>query len=134
MIQYKLTRTLQQSSLLQALMMCLVWFSCDYFINWIKLPLSGGILGLGVILFLLLTQSIQIESIKGGAQLLLRDMLLFFIPAVLAVLEHHEFIGLLGLKILCVIMLSTMAVMLVTALVVDYCYHWRTHHTKSPAR
>lgn len=134
MTQYKLTKKLQQSSLLQALFMCLFWFGCEYFVHWIKLPLSGGILGLGIILFLLVTQSIQIESLKGGAQLLLRDMLLFFIPAVLAVLEHHEFFGLLGLKILCVILLSTVAVMLVTALVVDYCYHWRTHDTKSPAR
>jgi holin-like protein len=55
-------------------------------------------------------------------------MLLFFIPSVLALLEHHELLGFLGLKILFVIVLSTTAVMLVTAVVVDYCYHWRTAH------
>ncbi|MDF1930851.1 hypothetical protein PGH45_13280 [Legionella pneumophila] len=38
--------------------------------------------------------------------------------------------GLLGLKILFIILLSTITVMLVTALVVDYCYRWRTHHAK----
>jgi holin-like protein len=134
MSQYTILHKLLQSSLLQALLMCLFCFGCEFVVNLMRLPLSGGVLGLGITLLLLITQYVKIESIRGGAQLLLRDMLLFFIPAVLAVLDHHEFFGLLGLKILCVILLSTVAVMLVTALVVDYCYHWSTHDVKSPAR
>ena len=134
MTPYTLLQRLQQNSLLQALIMGLFWLGCEFFVRLVKMPLSGGILGLGIILLLLVTQCLKIESIKGGAQLLLRDMLLFFIPAVLAVLDHHEFFGLLGLKILCVIVLSTVAVMLVTAVVVDNCYHWRTHYVKSPVR
>lgn len=85
---------------------------------------------MGIVLLLLMTKHLQLDNIKSGAQLLLADMLLF-IPAVLAVLEHKEFIGLLGLKIFFVIVLSTLAVMLITALVVDYCYHWRNNHAKS---
>jgi holin-like protein len=40
------------------------------------------------------------------------------------VLNHRDFLGVLGLKILAVIILSTIAVMVVTAIVVDLCYRW----------
>jgi holin-like protein len=52
-------------------------------------------------------------------------MLLFFVPAVMAVLDHHEFVGLLGLKIVAVILVGTVLVMGGTALTVDLCYRWR---------
>ena len=51
-------------------------------------------------------------------------MLLFFVPAVLAVTQHGEFIGLLGLKVLVVILAGTVTVMAVTALTVDACCAW----------
>jgi holin-like protein len=51
-------------------------------------------------------------------------MLLFFVPAVLALLDHNELLGLMGLKILAVIIVSTIMVMSVTALTVDLCYRW----------
>jgi holin-like protein len=55
-------------------------------------------------------------------------MLLFFVPAVLAVMDHREFLGLLGLKILSVILLGTVVVMSVTALVVDLGYRLSEAH------
>ncbi|KGP64386.1 murein hydrolase transporter LrgA [Legionella norrlandica] len=121
---------LQQSSLLQAGLVCLFWLASEILVNLARLPISGGIFGLGIVLLLLATKRLKLDNIRRGAELLFADMLLFFIPAVLAILEHHEFIGLLGLKILFVISISTTAVMLVTAIVVDYCYHWRTDHAK----
>lgn len=126
-----MTTTIRQNSLFQILLVFIFWFASELVVKLFKLPVSGGILGLGIVLLLLVTKHLKLDSIRRGAQLLLADMLLFFIPAVLAVLEHQEFIGLLGLKIFLVIMLSTIAVMLITALVVDYCYHWKTNHAKS---
>ncbi|RUR09725.1 CidA/LrgA family protein [Legionella sp. km772] len=133
MLRY-LTSLLQKNSLLQTLFVCLLWLSCELTVKLTKLPLPGGILGLGLVLLLLLSKKLALESIKGGAQLLLKEMLLFFIPAVLAVLEHREFLGLLGIKILAVIILSTVSVILVTALVVDLCYYWRTAHATPTAQ
>jgi holin-like protein len=40
---------------------------------------------------------------------------LFLVPVVLAALDHREFLGLLGLKVLAVILIGTLAVMIVTA-------------------
>jgi holin-like protein len=47
-------------------------------------------------------------------------MPLFFVPAVLAVLDHRELLGAVGLKIVATILGSTFAVMVVTALTVDF--------------
>ena len=63
-------------------------------------------------------RAIKVDSVPR-AEWLLADMLLFFVPAALAVLNHPEFLGLTGLKILFVILASTVAVMVTTALVVD---------------
>ena len=89
------------------------------------LPIPGGIFGLTFALGALATGGISIMSVRRGADRFLADMLLFFIPAVLAILDHREFLGVLGLKILAVIVLSTFAVMSVTALTVDLFYRWR---------
>ena len=51
-------------------------------------------------------------------------MMLFFVPAVVALLDHGELIGLLGLKILAVIVGGTFTVMLVTGFIVDLCTRW----------
>ena len=125
-----ITSKIQQNSLLQVGLVCLFWLSSELIVHFLKLPFSGGIFGLGMVLLLLATKRLTLNLIKHGAELILTDMLLFFIPAVLALLEHHEFIGLLGLKILFVILLSTLCVMLVTGTIVDYCYHWRTDRVK----
>ncbi|KTD63523.1 holin-like protein [Legionella santicrucis] len=126
-----MTTTIRQNSLFQVLLVFIFWFASELVVKLIKLPVSGGIFGLGIVLLLLVTKRLKLDSIRIGAQLLLADMLLFFIPAVLAILEHQEFLGILGLKILFVIILSTIIVMSTTALVVDYCYHWRNNHAKS---
>jgi holin-like protein len=55
-------------------------------------------------------------------------MLLFFVPAAPAVLNYPEFLGLTGLKILFVILASTVAVMVTTAFVVDGACRWRAGH------
>ena len=90
------------------------------------LPLPGGIVGMALVLSLLATRQLSVLSMRRGAEWLLAEMLLFFIPAVLAVLDHREFLGLLGLKdSLIVIVVGTTIVMAVTALTVDLCYRWR---------
>ena len=69
-----------------------------------------------------IAQLTHVASLRRGANWLLAEMLLFFIPAILAVLNHPEFWGWLGLKILAVILVGTGTVMVVTALTVEwYC-------------
>lgn len=88
----------------------------------------GGMVGMAFALVLLANRRISLSSMRRGAQWLLAEMLVFFAPAVLAVVDHREFLGLLGLIILIVILVGTATVMGVTALTVDLCYRWRSRH------
>lgn len=96
------------------------WLGSELLVRAAGLPLPGGILGMGVLLVLLATGVVDLGAVKRGADWLLAQMLVFFVPAMLAVMEHQEFLGLLGLKILFVIVTSTAAVMAVTVLVVEW--------------
>lgn len=119
---------IQQNSIFQVGLIVLFWVASELVVKLAKLPVPGGVLGLGIVLSLLMTRRIRLDNIKRGTELLLGDMLLFFIPAVLAIIEHQELLSMLGLKILFIILSSTFFVMVVTAIVVDYCYQWRTKH------
>ena len=79
-------------------------------------------LSAALVLLLLASGKLKATTMRGGAQWLLADMLLFFVPAVLAILDHQEFLGIVGLKILDVILGGTAAVMCATALAVDFGY------------
>ena len=115
---------LHQSRMMQIATLVGFWLAGEAFVRVVGLPLPGGIVGMALVLALLLSGRISLFSMKRGAEWFLAEMLLFFVPAVLAVLEHQELIGLLGLKIMAVILLGTLTVMSVTALTVDLCYRW----------
>jgi len=118
---------MHRTPLLQLGMVAACWLAGEAVVRSLGIRLPGGIVGLAMLLLLLMSRRLSAPAMRRGAQWLL-DMLLFFVPAVLAVLDHREFLGLVGLKILFVIVLSTAAVMLVTAFAVDRCYRWREAH------
>lgn len=114
----------RRSRLLQVALVAAFWLAGEAIARMTGLPVPGSIIGLGLALSVLGAHGLNVASLKRGANWFLADMLLFFVPAVLAVLDHREFLGLLGLKILGIILISTTAVMCVTALTVDLCYRW----------
>lgn len=123
---------LHRSGLLQIAVLALFWVLGEAIVRLAQLPLPGGIVGMVVVLALLASGWIRPAAVRRGAYWLIAEMLLFFVPAVMAVLDHHEFVGLLGLKIVAVILVGTVLVMGGTALTVDLCYRWRArreaHH------
>ena len=105
-------------------LLCAFWISGEV-ITWaLNLPIPGAIIGMVLALLALASHKLSILSMKRGADWLIAEMLLFFVPAVLALLNHKEFIGLLGIKILVVILGGTFVVMSITALTIDLCYRW----------
>lgn len=125
-----LSPILRRSAPLQVGLVIAFWLAGEALSRLLALPVPGGILGLAIAVLLLATRRLDVLSMKRGADWLLAEMLLFFVPAVLAVLDHRELLGLLGLKILLVILASTVAVMAVTAFAVDLCLRWRTAHAR----
>jgi holin-like protein len=101
------------------------WLAGQNAVRFSGLPVPGGVVGLLAVLLLFATGQLSVLSLRRGAEWLIGDMVLFFVPAVLAVLDHRELFGLVGLKAVAVILCSTLAVMGVTGLTVDLCYRRR---------
>lgn len=115
-------RRCRSSRLIQILLILGFWLSGEAIKRETGLPVPGAIVGLAILLALLGSKRLNIRTVRRGAQWFLAEMLLFFVPAVLAVLDHPELTGVLGLKILTVIIVGTIMVMTVTAGVMDLCY------------
>ncbi len=109
----------QSSRIGQIALIAGFWALGEGIVRVTQMPVPGSVIGLFLLFILLITGAINLLTVRRGAQWYLAEMLLFFIPAVLAVLDHHEFFGLLGLKILAVILLGTVIVMISTALAVE---------------
>nr|WP_210319586.1 CidA/LrgA family protein [Rhizobium wenxiniae] len=115
-------KSLHGNRLAQVALIVLLWLAGEAVSRSTGLPIPGSVLGLFALLYLLITGTIRLSTMRRGANVLLADMLLFFVPAVLAVLDHSEFLGLVGLKVLAVIFAGTLMVMCMTALAVDVGY------------
>ncbi|MDQ0326538.1 holin-like protein [Rhodopseudomonas julia] len=118
-------RSLHNSRLAQIAAIFVFWGIGETIVRLAGLPVPGGIVGMALVLALLISGRLSLFSMRRGAQWFLAEMILFFVPAVLAVVDHREFVGLLGLKILFVILAGTASVMAVTALTADLYYRRR---------
>ncbi|ENN84483.1 hypothetical protein RHSP_72268 [Rhizobium freirei PRF 81] len=110
------------SRLAQILLLLGFWQVGEAIVRLTHLPIPGAIVGMLLVLALFASGRISMASMKRGAEWFLAEMLLFFVPAVLALLDHGEFIGIVGLKVLAVIFAGTVIVMGVTAMTIDIGY------------
>lgn len=120
-------RLVRHSRLLQVAVLIAFWLAGNAVSAAAHLPVPGAIIGMLAALALLLSRRLSLSTVRRGADWLIAEMLLFFVPAVLAILNHHELFGLLGLKILAVIVVGTSSVMAVTAFTVDACARASVH-------
>ncbi|MDP9579886.1 MULTISPECIES: CidA/LrgA family protein [Priestia] len=84
--------------------------------NYLDLSIPGSILGLLVLFFLLQFKVVKIEWVELGATWLLAELLLFFVPSAVGVTQYKQIMGFQGIKIVLVIVLSTLVVMAFTGL------------------
>jgi holin-like protein len=125
-------RLVHRSAVLQVGVLLLFWLAGEALVQRTGLPLPGGVVGMVLVLVLLAAQRLRPGTVRRGAQWLLGEMLLFFVPAVLAVVNHRELLGLVGLKLLAVILVGTAAVMAATALTVELCLRCGSHPRADP--
>ena len=95
---------------------------------WFAWPIPGGVVGLGVLLATFATGLVKPAALQLGAGVLMAEMLLFFIPALMSLLDYGGLVRNDGWRILLVIGFSTLAVMLVTAFTVEMVCRWRMRH------
>ena len=115
----KLKQILRRSRLVQLGLIVGFWWLGDVTARLTGLPVPGGVIGMVLMLGLLLAHGLGPASVRRGADVLLADMLLFFVPAVMGLLDHREFLGTLGLELFGLILVGTALVMAGTALTVE---------------
>jgi holin-like protein len=102
-----------------------IWWLSDLLARRTGLPIPGGALGMILLLGALLSGLVRTSWLQQGSDSLLNHLLLFFIPAMMAPLDHREVLGVTGMKMLAVILVGTLTVMATTAATVEVCYRWR---------
>lgn len=122
-------------TLLQVLLLILIWLAAVQLSSrWLH-GLPPTVIGIALALVLLGLGLVRREWLADGAGWLLREMLLFFIPVVIAVLQYQHVLEGKLLTILLVITASTACVMLATALAVDLAWRlearWRSVESSS---
>ncbi len=91
---------------------------------WFAWPIPGGVVGLGLLLATFASGLVKPAALQLGAGVLMAEMLLFFIPALMSLLDYGGLVRNDGWRILLVIGFSTLAVMLVTAFTVEMVCRW----------
>ncbi|WP_433899053.1 CidA/LrgA family protein [Pseudomonas sp. PSE1(2024)] len=95
---------------------------------WLAWPIPGGVIGMALLLLGFAFGWVKPAALQMGAGLLMAEMLLFFIPALMSLLDYSALLRDDGWRILLVIAASTLMVMLVTAFTVELAVRLRRSH------
>ena len=83
-----LTRFFQTT--LQLAVVGLVWLVSDLMVRFAHLPVSSGVLGLFLMLALLCSGVIKTGMVERGAKWVLGELVFFFIPIMVSVLQYRD--------------------------------------------
>lgn len=86
----------------------------------IPLPVPASIYGLAIMLGLLVTGIVRLESVKETAEFLIEIMPVMFIPAAVGLLVSWEQLQPVLIPVCVITIVSTFAVMIVTGKVTDF--------------
>ena len=115
--------------IIQVALLCALWILANQISQRFLPAVPASILGLFMLL-LLLFLGVPQRFFNSGANWLISQMLLFFIPALVSVIKYQDIILKDGVAIITIICISTLMVMVSTALVVEGCYHWQIRHRR----
>jgi holin-like protein len=82
-------------------------------------PIPASMYGLLLLFLALAFHVVKLEWVEQGAGWLMAELLLFFVPSAVGIVNYQQIISLQGLEIVVLITISTMIVMGLTALTAD---------------
>ena len=106
--------------IVQVAMLVVFYSVCNLITKYLHLPIPGSIVGLIILFLMLQFKVVKVEWVETGASWLLADLLLFFIPAAVGVVNYQQVIGSQMGKLFIVILLSTITVMAFTGLTAQF--------------
>ena len=103
----------------QIALLAAIWLLADAAVRTFHLPLPANLTGMLALLVLILLGVVKTQWFSAGARWLLAVMLLFFVPAVVAVVNYQDLLLQVGWRIRLVLLFCTTLVVGTTAQVVD---------------
>jgi holin-like protein len=94
----------------------------DGLVSLMHIQFPGSIIGMFVLFFLLKMRVLRLEWLEDGANFLLGQMLLFFIPPVLGIIQYTHLIGEEGVQLFLVLFCSTLLVMGITGGIAEWIF------------
>ena len=104
------------------------------FAGLLGLPVPGPVIGLLVLLFLLLAGGRRPAGLEAAAEGFIRYLPLLFVPAAVGLVQYLDLLSEQGLVLIVVIVLSTLAGLLATALMFTIVAGWLSPPDRSEKR
>lgn len=91
----------------------------NYLAEILHLNFPGSLIGMGILFILLLLGIFPFNWVGSGGNWLLAELLLFFIPSVVAVMQYEQFFHQEGLTLFLIILIGTVTVMVSSGLTAE---------------
>ena len=86
-------------------------------------PIPASMIGLVLLFLALKVNLVKLEWVEQGGKWLLAELLLFFVPSAVGIVNYKEILGWEGIETVALIVLSTIIVMGTTAFVAEKLYN-----------
>jgi holin-like protein len=96
----------------------------------ITIPIPASMIGLIVLFITLKLKIVKIEWVEKGATWLLAELLLFFIPSAVGIVNYNEILNLKGIETVLLIAISTFIVMGATGFTAEKIYNRKRRLSK----
>ncbi|KAA9008413.1 CidA/LrgA family holin-like protein [Paenibacillus spiritus] len=101
----------------------------NHFSGWLHLPIPGSIVGMALLFALLELGVVRLNWVELGASWLLAELLLFFIPSAIGVMNYSALLESDGLQVLAVVLGGTFVVMACSGLLTGLIYKAKERRT-----
>jgi holin-like protein len=86
-------------------------------------PIPASMIGLAVLFLALKVKLVKLEWVEQGGKWLLAELLLFFVPSAVGIVNYKEILGWQGIETVILIIVSTIIVLGTTAFVAEKLYN-----------
>lgn len=93
-----------------------IFYLSERTVRAIGLPVPGALLGMALLFFALQYKIVRLEWVEDGADLLIRDLLLFFIPPAVGIMQYTNLFGAIGSKLIGAVAISILIVLWIISL------------------
>lgn len=117
--------------LLQVLGLCAISFCGNIVADFLKIGIPGNIFGILILLGLFYSKLLKLDKVETGANFLIAELLLFFIPSATGIIQYQDVLQKDWSQLLVVIAFSIVAVILFVGFATEVVIRYRGERSKA---